>query len=248
MKSPETPTQDSPKRKPPPLKFVARVAPVKEVTLHGTADLAFWRKQFAAERLTPVEVDGRAQLFISSTETRFWGILFRESLIGIQVTRDNSDSEQVTGLFLPQAWNSLRAFAWVERNVFGTPYDHGQVTVDPKSPARLAISAQGQPLITAAQATARQPVSTADESWQGPIFLPTRPGKPPQLFIAQLNGRTDHYDFIPGNDQFDLAADAANAAVRALIDSGFTPTRWHLRAVAEHAKSKTYRVLDWYGE
>jgi hypothetical protein len=232
----------------PPLKFVARVAPVKEVTLHGTADLRYWRKRLMPEGLEPVEANGMAQLFVSATEARFWGLLFREALIGVQVIRPGREREPVAGMFLVQAWNSLSAFAWVERTMFHTPYEHGQIEVDPRSPAQLQVAEHRKTLLDAKQAAPREPLSTADETWQGPIFLPIRAGRAPQLFIAQLNGPTEHHLFKPEHDSFAYATEASHVAIQSLRESNFTPTRWHLRQAASHAKSKTYRVADWFGD
>lgn len=43
-----------------PIRFAADVAGVREVSIHGTADLAYWRKQLAPEGLDPFERDGQA--------------------------------------------------------------------------------------------------------------------------------------------------------------------------------------------
>jgi len=230
----------------PPLKWAAKVAPVKEVTLHGLADLAFWQEKLLTEDLEPVSFEGRAQVFLSATETRFWGILFRECLIGVQVSRNSQSGEQTPGIFLVQAWNSVRFFAWVERTIFKTPYALGQMDVEPMSPARLRVCEHGAELFRAVQGAASEPESIVDETWEGPIFLPKSANRPPQLFIAQLNGRTEHHPFVADRDQLSISSTANHAAVRSRIESKFTPTRWHLRQAAAHAKSKTYPVSAWY--
>jgi hypothetical protein len=128
----------APRSSRPAIKYVAEVSPVKEVTLHGLADLSFWQEQLAAEGLTPLAQDGKAQLFISATEARFKGIRFRECLIGIHVQRVNAEPDDMPAMFLLHAWNSLRLFAWIERTLFGTPYYPGQIKVEPKQPTQLA--------------------------------------------------------------------------------------------------------------
>lgn len=246
--SPKPRTSSPVSRPPPPIRWAAKVAPVKEVTLHGLADLAYWQEKLRPEGLEPAPLDGRAQVLLSATETRFWGILFRECLIGVQVSRVGQSGERTAGFFLVHAWNSVRFFAWVERTIFKTPYALGQIDVEPMSPARLSVCEHGAELMRAEQGAASEPESIAEETWEGPIFLPKPQNRPPQLFIAQLNGRTEHHPFIAGRDQLSLNSTANHAAVRSLLESEFGPTRWHLRRAAAHAKSKTYRVSAWYGD
>jgi hypothetical protein len=231
----------------PPLKWAAKVAPVKEVTLHGSADLAFWQDRLRPEGLEPAPRDGRAQLFLSATEMRFWGILFRECIVGVQVVRPAQSGEPIAGLYLAQAWNTVRFFAWVERTIFKTPYRLGQIEVDPSAPAQLHVSEQGKSLIKATRRDQSLPESTVAEEWQGPVFLPRVGNRPQQLFIAQLNGLTEHYPFHLERDEF-TSFGSSLPALESLIASGFTPERWHIRPAAAHAKSKTYHVRDWYGD
>ncbi|QDU25737.1 hypothetical protein ETAA8_08070 [Anatilimnocola aggregata] len=228
----------------PAIKFVAKVEPVKEVTLHGSGDLAFWQDRLAAESLQPLPREGRAQLFISATEARFMGLTFRECIIGIQVVRASHANSGDGAMFLLHAWNSLRAFAWIERNLFNTPYYPGQIVVDPTAPARLQLSESGVEVIAANIGTTRQPTEIAEEAWQGPIYLPTSNGGAQKLFIARLSGQTEHFPFHAAEDQFLLQPAATCPVIRQLSESHFTPNAWHIRQAAAHAKSKTYRVSD----
>jgi hypothetical protein len=221
------------------IRYVAEVSPVKEVTLHGLADLSFWHDRLAGENLEPIARDGQAQLFISATEARFWGILFRECLIGIHVQRPNATDEPA--MFLLQAWNSLRAFAWIERNLFGTPYDPGQIEVEPQQPAHLGLGERGQALI-AASLHPREPVQVVEEQWHGVIFLPRKGNTPQQLFVAKLAGLTERYPYEITQDAFSLLHSSSSATLGWLIDSHFKPQAWHIRQAAAHAKSKTYRA------
>lgn len=226
----------------PTIKYVAEVAPVKEVTLHGLAELSFWRERLKSEELEPIARDDQAQLFISATEARFGGIQFRECIIGVQVQRTKGPAADLPAIYLVHAWNSLRAFAWIERNLFGTPYYPGQIIVNPQRPAQLQLAERGTVHITAQMnPSARDPAEIAEENWHGAIFLPRRSQRPQQLFIAKLAGRTEHFPFDSG-DQFQLTPSPQCPAIGWLLDSHFTPHAWHIRQAAAHAKSKTYRA------
>lgn len=229
------------------VRYVAEVAPVKEVTLHGRADLAYWTEKLRTEDLTPLAADGQAQLLISATESRFWGILFRESLIGIHVQPTPAMPSEMPAMFLLQAWNSLCSFAWIERNLFGTPYAAGKLEVEPQLPARLQVVQQRQTLISAStSAGQRAATEVADENWQGAIFLPRRGTRQQQMFVAKLTGRTEHYPFRESGDSLKLSRSAICESIGCLIDSNFTPQTWALRQAAAHAKSKTYRADQFF--
>lgn len=225
----------------PSIKYVAEVSPVKEVTLHGLADLAFWQVLLAAENLIPLPREGQAQLFISATEARFKGIRFRECLIGIHVQRANGQMDDMPAMFLLHAWNSLRLFAWIERTLFGTPYYPGQIEVESKSPARTKLSERGKDLISLSM-HGREPAQVAEESWHGVIFLPRKGNKPQQLFVAKLAGLTEQYEFEPARDSVALVGSASCPSLNRLIDSQFRSTAWHIRQTAAHTKSKTYHA------
>jgi hypothetical protein len=230
-----------------PIKYVAEVAPVKEVTLHGRAELAYWTEKLRAENLTPLAADGQAQLLISSTEARFWGILFRESLIGIHIQPTAVMPAEMPAMFLLQAWNSLSSFAWIERNLFGTPYAAGKVEVEPQLPAKLRVEQQRQTLTVATMSNEqRDATAVADENWQGAIFLPRRGSKPQQMFVAKLAGRTENYPFRERGDSLELSRSPICETIGCLIDSHFAPQTWAIRQAAAHAKSKTYRADQFF--
>ena len=46
-----------------PVKYIAQLAGVGELALHGAADLDWWRAHLAGEGYEPVEADGAAQTF-----------------------------------------------------------------------------------------------------------------------------------------------------------------------------------------
>ena len=46
-----------------------------------------------------------------------------------------------------------------------------------------------------------------------------------------------------GGSRFEIDSDSPDPTVALLRDSGFRPLRWHERPAADHARSKTFRVL-----
>src|SRR5438874_1002571 len=69
-----------------PVRWVAELSGVREVSLLGTADLAFWKEQLMKENLVPAENNGRAQLLIVSADMRFMGVRFREVSFSVLVS------------------------------------------------------------------------------------------------------------------------------------------------------------------
>jgi hypothetical protein len=51
------------------IRHVARLARVREVSLLGTADLAFWKARLQAEGLVPAEAGGKAQVLIIAADS-----------------------------------------------------------------------------------------------------------------------------------------------------------------------------------
>src|SRR5262249_38325691 len=112
----------------PTVRFVAELTNVREVSLHGTADLAFWKGRLAKEDLHPAEHDGRAEVLIVAAEARFRGVRFRELNFSVLVA-GHEEGVRSDGAYLVQAFNSCRLFAFCERVFFSTPYYPGDVRV-----------------------------------------------------------------------------------------------------------------------
>src|SRR5690242_3180155 len=55
------------------IKHVAELSHVREVSLFGTAELAYWEWRLKPEGLTPAERKGRAEILVSGAEGRFMG-------------------------------------------------------------------------------------------------------------------------------------------------------------------------------
>jgi hypothetical protein len=195
---------ESSERMRPPLKFVADIRHVCEVSLLGAADLGYWRDHLAAQGLRPAERAGRAQLLIVAAEMRFMGVWFRELSFSVLVTGPDAGGLSLTpalspegrgsttasptpvperttaaGAYLVQAFNSCRFFAFCERAFFSTPYSHGDVRVVTDLPASIRLRQTGETIVAAEMAVVsaageREPARVGEDGWQGPVYLPAR--------------------------------------------------------------------------
>jgi hypothetical protein len=226
------------------VKWAAEVSQVREVSLEGAADGAFWRDRLAAENLAPLQIDGQAQVLIVSAELRFWGLTFRELSFSVRTERHNDPNQDA--VFLLHAFNSRRLFAWCERAFFSTPYYHGDVRMSATLPVSIRL-VEGDATVFRAEMTEpneslpRAPVRQGEEGWDGPIYLPTGGrGGAGKLFLARLRGETRAYPFLAGQDVLALQPLAGAPVFQSLLDSHFSPREWLVRENATHAKSKTY--------
>jgi hypothetical protein len=234
-----------------PVKWVAELDHVREVSLLGTADLAFWTDQLLHEDLRPAEADGRAQLLISAADSKFAGVRFRELSVSVLVECPEAGA-QPDAAYLVGAYNSCRLFAWAERVFFSTPYVAGDVRVSALLPASIHLVKKGQVVFRAEMATdssgtRREPSRRGEDGWEGPVFLPgKRHGKSLQanLFLARLRGDTRAYPFLPSTDTLEVRPAADGDALQMLRASHFVPREWVVREDARHAKSRTYPRTD----
>ncbi|HEX6097792.1 MAG TPA: hypothetical protein VF432_15815 [Thermoanaerobaculia bacterium] len=155
-----------------PIRYVADLAHVREVTLVCAADLAYWRGRLRRERLEPLDVGGRAEVLVVAAEGVFRGIAFRELSFSVTVADDEA--------YLFEAYNSNRFFAWSERAFFSTPYQHGRVGVR-TDPAAITVSGRA----IAEMASARRG-TVAPEEWRGVLHLARG-----RFFHAILAGETE---------------------------------------------------------
>jgi len=230
---------------PAPLPFVATITNVREVSLYGSADLNFWRRAIQHEDLEPFPVDGRAQFLISSIQAKFMGLTFRELVFSLLVREPQTDSP-IPAAYLTQAFHSLRAFAWIERTLFKTPYVFAKLQVDIEPTPRIRLGSGAAELFAAIStrdnAARTSPEELEEQSWTGPIYIPSRADQPPaarKLFYAHLGGKTACYPFDSQRDQLALNPDARWPILGQLKDSNFTGTMWQIRTNATHARSKT---------
>ena len=69
-----------------PIRYVASLRHVREVSLLCTADWAYWQRRLAPEDLVPAERDGRAQILVIAADARFWGVRFQELSFSVVVS------------------------------------------------------------------------------------------------------------------------------------------------------------------
>jgi hypothetical protein len=229
------------------LKYVAEISQVREVSLIGTADLEFWNHHLQAEGLFAANKAGQAQIVISAMNSKFKGIRFHEFCISIVVS-EQPDGKTEDGLFLIQAFNSIRLFAFVERTFFSTPYAHGRIQVRTHIPATMEVCFGAETLFSARMGASsselsRTPNRSSHEQWLGPIYLPKKSrgtSDPGKFFFAKIEGATDIYDVSP-DDTVTITNSHNPPIFNSLRKSNFVPKEWHIRESANHAKAKTMK-------
>jgi hypothetical protein len=225
------------------IRYVAEPKQVREVTLTGATDLGFWSDYLKSEGLAPVRFGDDGQIVIVAAEMVYMGLRFTEVSFSVRAVLIHSSSS--AGMRLLHAFTSSRIFAWCERALFATPYSHGKCCVSVHRPTAVRLDAQGERVLGAEMSSVERPVIRAgDESWEGPVFLPSR-GTPNdrRLFFGRLRGHTIVYPFSTG-DHFAIEPSAGGGALQPLADSRFHPKEWVVRADATHGKSKTYRQTE----
>jgi hypothetical protein len=229
------------------IKWAAELGHVREVSLLGTADLAFWKDRLLKEELLPAESDGKAQVLIIAADSKYLGVRFRELSVCVLVSRPEENLPK-DAAFLVRAFNSCWFFAVCERVFFSTPYYHGDVRVSAALPMSIHL-VKKEEIVFAAEmgadrpALGREPLRCGEDGWDGPVFLPRgrRRGRQGKLFIARLLGYTRTYTFLPGTDSLTIRPWPDSAVLQALRDSQFVAKEWIIREDATHSKSKTYK-------
>jgi hypothetical protein len=219
-----------------PAKFIVTVQHVKEVTLAAEADLAYWQDRLKGLRVYPFNQQGNAAIAISATELHSMGRRSNEVTIGLTVC-DRPAADSPDALYLLQAFNSLRSFAWIERTFFATPYQLGRIQVDEHVPVKVRLEDRAGVMLNLQMKTSTAPVTTRDEMWQGKIYLPQAAGK---YFVAKLGGRTEVYPFLPEADTWRVFARNEYPVFQWLLESNLVAQEWRVRSNAVHARSISY--------
>lgn len=217
------------------IRYTAEIANVREVTLHGTADLGFWRPLLQPHGLLPDATGGAAHLVISATALVWKSLSFRELIVTVATCTDR-DQPQPDSFYLAHAFNSSRILAWAERRLFNTPYTHADIQLNTSAPL-IGVGHGSQPLFSAQMAEIKAPATPLHEDWNGPVFLPGRAGK---YFFVVLSGEQAIYPFAAA-DRLEIAPAADEPVFQWLRESHFTPTEWRICTSATHKRSKTYR-------
>ena len=217
-------------------KYAADIDKVKEVTLHGTADLLFWEAVLEREGLFAYREADKAVLLLSAVAAKWKGVRFKECVVAVGVCSEE-DGTSLDGYYLPQAFNGCRLLALSERVFFRTPYVFGTIHTENRLPAAMRLQ-EGREVLLHAEMSADERASPVRvyQEWKGPIFLPDNSGK----FFAVLAGETESYPFLPGADRCELKASSEYKIFQWLLESNFVGKMWSLRDNARHARSKTY--------
>ncbi len=230
------------------VKWAAELNHVSEVSLVGTADLLFWQKRLASKNLQPADDQGRVPVMIVTAEGKFMGLCFRELSISVALATP-AEASSLTPCWLAQAFNSNRLFAFCERALFSTPYEHATVHLKHEFPAAVSVRRHDHILFQAAMKAGASPtVRTASrqghEFWAGQIMLPNtrrQRGQHAKFFLARIEGQTHRYPFLADEDSIAIQPQSDTDVLHGLRESKFIPHEWVIRTDATHAKSKTYR-------
>ena len=234
-----------------PVKWAGELAHVREVTLLGSADLAFWRDWLVEQNLRPAEREGKAQLLIVGADSKYMGICFRELSFSVVVSTQESGAQQ-DAVYLVRAFNSSRLLTFCEQIFFSTPYCCGDVRVSTNFPVSVHIFKNGEVLFgaqmrTDASGLERQTSHHGEDGWEGPIFLPRssrrKEGKD-KVFFARLRGDTNRYPFLISQDSMTIKSSSDFDIFQALTESNFVATEWIVREDATHARSKTFKTAN----
>ena len=217
-------------------KYSADIGNVKEVTLHGTADLSFWEAVLHKENLIPYHEAGKAILLLSAIDAKWRGFKFREFVIAVG-TCLNKNGTSLDGYYLPHAFNSSKLLAFSERVFFQTPYFHGNIQLQNRPPAFIKLRQRTEVLFHAEMSMPDISPEVEYLEWKGPVFLPKNRGK----FFALLAGEAEIYPFSPEKDRLEIKSSANYRIFQQLIDSNFAGKVWSLRSSSRHAKSKTIK-------
>ena len=218
------------------IKYAADLDNVKEVTLHGTADLSFWEAVLRREGLFPYQEADKAVLLLSAIDAKWRGFKFREFVIAVGVCY-NKNGTSLDGYYLPHAFNASRLLTFSERVFFRTPYSQADIQLENKLPAFIKLYDRVEVLLHAEMAMPDATPIVEYLEWKGPIFLPKMRGK----FFALLAGEAAIYPFSPETDRFEIKPAARYTIFQQLIESNFTGSVWSLRSSSRHARSKTYK-------
>jgi hypothetical protein len=126
--------------KPLDIAYIATIAPVRELILAGSADLAYWRQRLAAVRLFPHDDSGRAAVSISAIAGRFTACRSARCPWPWWLAKGTDGRRAI---YLAGAFNSSRPLAWAERAFFRTPYQLADIRLVSRRRA-AAVTVAGQ--------------------------------------------------------------------------------------------------------
>ena len=213
-------------------KYAADLDNVREVTLHGTADLSFWEAVLHKERLIPYHQEDKAVLLLSAIDAKWRGFRLREFVIAVGVCLNENEAKLDAIIYHTL---SIRPNSWLSRKgCFSDPLFQGDIQLDSKFPASIKLRDKAEVLFNAEMSVQDTGPIIEYQEWKGPVFLPNNRGK----FFAILAGDTESYPFSPATDQLEFTPSARHRIFQQLIESNFTGKTWSLRNHSRHAKVK----------
>jgi len=212
----------------PEVKYIAQLKGVRELALHGAADLAFWEERLAGEGLVPVAADGAAQVVVTGLDGRWLAWPFRDLSVSVLARRTDADE---VGVYFAGAFNASRFLVFFESRWFGLPYARRAVHVELGAGGAMRL---GDGDLAAEMAPRAASGAPEEMGYTGALFLPGG-----RWLHVDIRGGTFVHAFDAARDRFALGGtDDVLVALRA---SGFRPLAWHVRPDATHARSKTFR-------
>lgn len=210
------------------LKYIAELRGVRELALHGAADVSWWRKHLAGEDLEPVDVDGRARVIVTGLDARWRLWPFRDLSVTVLARRSGAKKQ---GVCLARAFNASRFIVFFEARWFKLPYSRRPVRVDLGDGATMRLG-DGE---VVGRMGPREPAGERDMGFEGPVFLPGR-----RYLRIRTSGPTSTYDFDAGRDRFEVAEECGDPVLSGLRHSGFVGVQWRVSENATHARTKTF--------
>jgi hypothetical protein len=212
-----------------PQQYVTVVESVLEVSLRFEAQAGPWAALLQANDVPIVPQTERVQVILSGVQARFMGVRFRELSISVQLTEAD--------YYLAHAFNSVRPFAWAERQFFRTPYYHADIALSETS---ITLRRAGQVMLDAALSPGAKMTSEQGEVDLLKLYLPKALRKDASVshyFDARLEGASQHFDIAGADYRVEQAGDVA--ALKAFDASEPVLRDWFVRRQAKHSKSAT---------
>jgi hypothetical protein len=233
------------------IRWSAQLQHVREVSVIGTANLSYWQDRLRKEDLSPADDNGQATILIVAAAGTYLRCPFRELSISVRVHRHPGGNDNHT-YFLIQAFNSNRFFAFCERTLFSTPYDHAVIAVEHENPTSVHVAKRHKSLLSASMsaqhsAPSRSPLRERHEAIDACILLPRpkhRARTASRMFFARLSGYTRTFAFQRECDTLSIGDTSDDECCGGLAESDFVATTWMIRSDANHSKSKTYLTSD----
>ena len=229
------------------VKYSVEIDRVKELMIRGNADLAYWKEALKVAGLHPTNINGKAFVYISTTNATYSTLRFREVSIYVGISKVE-DGDAVDALFLAHAYNSSPLLAMLERRLFYSPHSPGYIQTHLRLNTNMRLIVGDTTLLDAEMAVDTyvefgKKLVSQNEIWEGPVFLPDLKGlylDKSRYYFSKMEGLTYTIPFALDKDIFNIRPNLENPVIRQLADSHFTPEEWAIREEGGHLKSKTY--------